>query len=120
VGLRGGKSRVWTVLSPDEKWIYLTGFGIERGAKPAHAVYRVPLDLSAPAEVFFGKTAESGDGAAGLNQPKGVAFDARVEPGVRSGAPGFAVMVGRYVRFADAQEALGQLRRAGFEAFIVP
>lgn len=49
-----------------------------------------------------------------------IGFAARVEGGQRGGVAGYAVLVGQYGTFGDAQAASLSLRRAGFDAFVIP
>jgi len=74
--LVGGTGHV--ALSPDERYVYATGF-VDTGRKgrgPVNVVYRVRLDGSGPSEVLIGRPYETDDGPAGLSDPQGIATDA--------------------------------------------
>ncbi len=66
-----------TALSPDEKYIYITGITDvgKKGKGHANVVYKVALDGSIPAEIFIGKLFETVPGKSGLNDPEGIAVD---------------------------------------------
>ena len=66
-------------LSPDEKYVYATGFVStgRKGKGPCNVVYRLALDGSEPSKVFLGQMYQAGGGKAGLNDPQGIDTDAR-------------------------------------------
>jgi len=73
----GGTGHV--ALSPDDKYVYATGFvdtRLKDPKGPVNVVYRVPLDGSGPSEVFIGRPYETQDRPAGLSDPQGIATDA--------------------------------------------
>jgi sugar lactone lactonase YvrE len=65
-------------VSPDAATVYACGLHF-RGyvGKPHHVVYHAPLKVDATAAVFFGTKGEAGGGKDGLNDPRGIAVDAR-------------------------------------------
>lgn len=71
-------------LSPDGKWLYLTGYGwyegwYHRGVGWLHAVMRMPADGSGPMALFIGgvKPADAGDAPEKLRVPSSLAVDAQ-------------------------------------------
>jgi NHL repeat-containing protein len=69
--------RSWIGPSSDEKSVYFSGVAARQENKHfrLHAVYRAPLDGSAPGQVFLGAPAESGSGEKQFKNPMGVAAD---------------------------------------------
>jgi hypothetical protein len=64
-------------LSPDEKHIYLAGLFDREGKGLCQVVWRAPLDGASPAMVFVGTLYQAGKGREGLNDPQGLAVDAK-------------------------------------------
>lgn len=68
-------------VSPDNKWAYVTGLGggkVGRQNAPLqNVVWRVPLDGSAKPEVLIGKLNAADAAAEGMNDPLGIAADAK-------------------------------------------
>ncbi len=77
----GGEGYV--AVSPDGRYAYVSGLGAvsmwgrRAPAEMLHVVYRVRLDGGGKPEVFAGKLKSPGAGAAGLNDPGGIAVDAK-------------------------------------------
>ena len=66
-----------TALSPDEKYIYVTGLTSAGSKAKGHAnvVYKVEIEGSTPSEIIIGKLFETIEGKSGLNDPEGIAVD---------------------------------------------
>jgi NHL repeat len=65
-------------LSPDEKYVYATGFVStgKKGKGPQNVVYRLSLDASEKSKVFIGgELYKTGSGKTGFNDPQGIATD---------------------------------------------
>ncbi|MHC4916617.1 MAG: hypothetical protein ACYTGB_14105 [Planctomycetota bacterium] len=65
-------------LSPDEKYVYATGFVStgKKGKGPQNVVYRLALDGSEKSKVFIGgELYAAGKGKTGFNDPQGIATD---------------------------------------------
>jgi DNA-binding beta-propeller fold protein YncE len=72
-----GSGPVCLALSPDGKWLYLSGAAQANTKSASHAVCRVAMTPQpGAAEVFIGKPAEPGDDNAHFSQPRSVACDA--------------------------------------------
>ncbi len=67
-------------LSPDEKYVYATGFVStwyrETAKGPCNVVYRVALDGSEKSRILIGELYKTAAGKAGLKDPQGIATDA--------------------------------------------
>jgi len=91
LGDRGGMGPCWLAVSPDRKWIYISGLGsrtrnaykkcrweyvVERRRDIAkHAVYRLPFDGKGKMELFLGQEDEPGGDNRHFQYPEGVACD---------------------------------------------
>ncbi len=65
-------------LSPDEKYVYATGFVStgKKGKGPQNVVYRLVLDGSEKSKIFIGgELYKAGSGKTGFNDPQGLAVD---------------------------------------------
>jgi DNA-binding beta-propeller fold protein YncE len=62
-------------LSPDDRFAYVSG--LRRSGKCHHVVYRVTLKEEGPPKPFLGEPFKPGDDEAHLNDPRGIATDAK-------------------------------------------